>query len=325
MRELRGSSKLDKLGNHRYAASSGSSSVNAFAWLRRRGRAPAARIILQMVQLTRVDCAIWSAGMMRAALARALHHCRHRIVFQKRLADQPMMRSVLADLALDVEGALAATMRLCRSFDLAPRDEKEAARARLLTPAIKYWVCKTAPAFVYEAMECLGGNGYVEDFVLARLYREAPVNAIWEGSGNVMGLDVLRALARDGEAARAVLADLARETADLPGAAEAVAAIGKVDEAHARGAVERVALLAAAAALRRSAPAVAEALPARGLAAGAARPTARPISPRVRWHCCWAVRPAQHQPPFPPSVGHDPSTTNSRLGRIIAPCRSGSR
>ena len=114
-------------------------------------------------------------------------------MFQKTLSDQPMMRTVLADMALEVEGALAAVMRLCRSFDLASSVPTEAARARLLTPAVKYWVCKTAPALIYEAMECLGGNGYVEETTLARLYREAPVNAIWEGSGNVMGLDVLRA------------------------------------------------------------------------------------------------------------------------------------
>ena len=206
-----------------------------------------------MVQLTRLDCAVSSAGMMRAALARAVHHCRHRVVFQKHLADQPMMRAVLADLALESEAALAVTMRLCRAFDLASRDEKEAARARLLTPAIKYWVCKTAPAFVYEAMECLGGNGYVESYVLARLYREAPVNAIWEGSGNVMCLDVLRALGREPEAARAVLNDLAREAADLPGAAEtAVMLIAKTLGDGRRGpcpriVVERLALLAATA------------------------------------------------------------------------------
>ena len=168
------------------------------------------RTIIEMVQLTRLDCAISSAGMMRMALAQALHHARHRTVFQKKLADQPMMRAVLADMALEVEGATALMMRLCRSFDLAAGDPKEAARARLLTPAVKYWICKTAPGFIYEAMECLGGNGYVEESVLARLYREAPVNAIWEGSGNVMCLDVLRALSREGEAARVVLAELVR-------------------------------------------------------------------------------------------------------------------
>jgi putative acyl-CoA dehydrogenase len=220
------------------------------------------RTILPMVQLTRLDCAISSAGMMRAALARALHHCRYRTVFQKRLADQPIMRTVLADMAIDAEGSLAAVMRLSRSFDLAATSPSEAARARLLTPAIKYWVCKTAPTFVCEAMECLGGNGYVEEGVLARLYREAPVNAIWEGSGNVVALDVLRAMARDSETARGTLAELVAETKGLPGAAETVALILKAlgsdaAEAQARLAVERLAQLSAAAALG-SAPDVAE-------------------------------------------------------------------
>jgi len=216
------------------------------------------------VQLTRVDCVISSAGMMRMALAQALHHARYRTVFQKKLADQPMMRTLLADMALEVEGATALMMRLCRSFDLAGSDAREAVRARLLTPAVKYWVCKTAPGFIYEAMECLGGNGYVEETPLARLYREAPVNAIWEGSGNVMCLDVLRALSREGEAARAVLADLVRACGDLPGAKEAAAFIAKTlaapdGEAKARAAVERLAMLAAAAALTESAPQVGEA------------------------------------------------------------------
>ncbi|MGD9923492.1 MAG: acyl-CoA dehydrogenase family protein, partial [Pseudorhodoplanes sp.] len=117
------------------------------------------RTIIRMVQLTRLDCAISSAGLMRAALSRALHHARHRVVFQKKLVDQPMMRAVLADLALDSEAAIAVVMRLCCSFDRAADDPLEAARARILTPVIKYWICKSAPAFVYEAMECLGGNG----------------------------------------------------------------------------------------------------------------------------------------------------------------------
>jgi hypothetical protein len=202
--------------------------------------------------------------MMRMALAQALHHARHRVVFQLKLADQPMMRMLLADMALEVEGATALMMRLCRSFDLAASDAGEAARARVLTPAVKYWVCKTAPAFIYEAMECLGGNGYVEETPLARLYREAPVNAIWEGSGNVMCLDVLRALSREGEAARAVLADLVRACGDLPGAREAAGFIATIlsgadGEARARAAVERLAMLAAAAALAESVPGVAEA------------------------------------------------------------------
>src|SRR5262249_21126782 len=151
--------------------------------------------ILNMVQLTRLDCAIASAGIMRLALAQAIHHARYRTVFQKRLADQPLMQAVLADMALDVEAATALVLRLCRSFDRALDDAQEAIRARVLTPAVKYWVCKTAPGLIGEAMECLGGNGYVEESLLPRLYREAPVNAIWEGSGNVMCLDVLRVFA----------------------------------------------------------------------------------------------------------------------------------
>ncbi|MEJ0076487.1 MAG: acyl-CoA dehydrogenase family protein [Alphaproteobacteria bacterium] len=252
----------DKLGN-RSNASSEVEFVEAFAW-RVGAEGNGVRTIIEMVQLTRVDCVISSAGMMRMALAQALHHARHRTVFQKRLADQPMMRTLLADMALEVEGATALTMRLCRSFDLSASDPKEAARARLLTPAVKYWICKAAPGFIYEAMECLGGNGYVEENPLARLYREAPVNAIWEGSGNVMCLDVLRALSREGEAAHGVLNDLVRQCGGLPGAREAASFVertlaGSDGEAKARAAVERLALLAATAALNESAPRVAEA------------------------------------------------------------------
>ena len=247
----------DKLGN-RSNASSEVEFADAFAWrVGEEGRG--VRTIINMVQLTRLDCAIASAGIMRMALAQALHHARYRSVFQKRLSDQPMMRAVLADMALDVEAATALVMRLARSFDLAVADPLEAARARLLTPAVKYWVCKTAPGFIYEAMECLGGNGYVEESLLPRLYREAPVNAIWEGSGNVMCLDVLRALARDRDAAQAVLDALASEAADLPGAREAADFVERAFcaqdvEARARAGVGRLALLAAAAALRSGAP-----------------------------------------------------------------------
>jgi putative acyl-CoA dehydrogenase len=247
----------DKLGN-RSNASSEVEFIDAFAWrVGEEGRG--VRTIIEMVQLTRVDCIIGSAGMMRMALAQATHHARHRTVFQKKLADQPMMRSLIADMALELEGVTALMMRLCRSFDQAASDQIEAARARLLTPAVKYWVCKSAPGFIYEAMECLGGNGYVEESMLPRLYREAPVNAIWEGSGNVMCLDVMRALAREGAAARAVLDDLVRRCADLPGAQDAAAFIAATlaatdSEAKARAAVERLALLAAAAAVAEGAP-----------------------------------------------------------------------
>ena len=244
----------DKLGN-RSNASSEVEFADAFAWrVGEEGRG--VRTIIAMVQLTRLDCAIASAGLMRMALAQALHHARHRIVFQKRLVDQPMMAGVLADMALEAEAAIALVMRLCRSFDLAAGDPGEAARARLLTPAIKFWVCKRAPAFVYEAMECLGGNGYVEGSLLPRLYREAPVNAIWEGSGNVMALDVLRAATP--EVVQTVLDALANDAEGLPGVRETRVQIGEVlaaGEARARLAAERLALLAAAAALRVSASA----------------------------------------------------------------------
>ena len=239
----------DKLGN-RSNASSEVELDDAYA-LRVGEEGAGIRTILPMVQLTRLDCAISSAGMMRAAVSRAMHHCLYRHVFGRPLADQPMMRAVLADMALEVEGAVASVMRLCRSFDWAAASAQEAARARLLTPAIKYAVCKAAPALVYEAMECLGGNGYVEDGAMARLYREAPVNAIWEGSGNVMGLDVLRALSRDGEAARAVIAELANEAKGLPGVMDAVDFIAETlaGEADARAGVECLYRLAATAAL----------------------------------------------------------------------------
>ncbi|MGC1326471.1 MAG: isovaleryl-CoA dehydrogenase, partial [Xanthobacteraceae bacterium] len=181
----------DKLGN-RSNASSEVEFTDAFAW--RVGEEGAGiRTILQMVQLTRLDCAIASAGLMRMALAQAVHHCRHRNVFGKPLYHQPMMRAVLADMALEVEAAVALVFRLARALDRAADDAAEAAYARVMTPAAKYWTCKLAPGFIVEAMECLGGNGYVEESLLPRLYREAPVNAIWEGSGNVMCLDVLRA------------------------------------------------------------------------------------------------------------------------------------
>ena len=248
----------DKLGN-RSNASAEVEFADAFAWrIGEEGRG--VRTIIEMVQLTRLDCAIASCGLMRMALAQALHHARYRTVFQRKLADQPLMRRVLADMALELEGAVALVMRLARAFDRAASDPAEAAYARLLTPAVKYWICKSAPALIYEAMECLGGNGYVEEGILARLYREAPVNAIWEGSGNVMCLDVLRALARESEAARAVLAQLAQQAADLPGSAEAATVVAQAflagdAEANARAAVERLALLAAAAALKDSAPA----------------------------------------------------------------------
>jgi putative acyl-CoA dehydrogenase len=247
----------DKLGN-RSNASSEVEFENAYA-LRVGEEGKGIRTIIQVVQLTRQDCAIASAGLMRSGLAHALHHARHRSVFQKHLADQPLMQAVLSDMALHVEASIALVMRLCGAFDRAPDDAAEAAYMRLLTPAIKYWVCKNAPGFLYEAMECLGGNGYVEEGILARHYRESPVNAIWEGSGNVMCLDVLRALSREADAAIAVLQALKQETKGLSGAADAVAFAGQAfrrpdGERVARLAVEKLALLAAAAALNAVSP-----------------------------------------------------------------------
>jgi putative acyl-CoA dehydrogenase len=242
----------DKLGN-RSNASSEVEFVDAYAE-RLGDEGKGVRTIIQMVQVTRQDCSLAPAGLMRSGLAHALHHARHRTVFQKHLADQPMMQSVLADMALHVEATTALVMRQCRAFDLLPTDPAEAAWVRLLTPVIKYWVAKSAPGFLYEAMESMGGNGYVEEGILARHYREAPLNAIWEGSGNVMCLDVLRALSREGDAAIAVLHGLVEETRGLPGASDAASfVIGTLlrpdSERVARQAVESLALLAATAAL----------------------------------------------------------------------------
>jgi putative acyl-CoA dehydrogenase len=251
----------DKLGN-RSNASSEVEFTGAYAE-RVGDEGKGIRTIIQMVQLTRQDCAIASAGLMRSGLAHALHHARHRSVFQKHLADQPLMQTVLADMALHVEASIALVIRLCRAFDQAPADPSEAAYMRLLTPAVKYWVCKSAPGFLYEAMECLGGNGYVEEGILARHYRESPVNAIWEGSGNVMCLDVLRALSREGEAASSVLQAMVQDTMGLSGAAETASFVIQTllrpdNENVARQAVEALAMLAATAALSTVHPGHAE-------------------------------------------------------------------
>ncbi|MFG1269764.1 acyl-CoA dehydrogenase family protein [Xanthobacter sp. DSM 14520] len=228
--------------------------------------------IIGMVQMTRLDCAVSSAGLMRAALARALHHARHRTAFQKKLVDQPAMAMVLADLALDQEAFAALAFRLALSFDEANGSGTEAAHARVLTPVAKFAVCKAAPAFIAETMEVLGGNGYVEDCALPRLYREAPVNAIWEGSGNVMALDLARVAFREPDLVQAILANLKERTRGLPGAASTAETVSRClqsgdREAHARRAAEALALLAAAAALAESAPtAVTEAFAATRLA-----------------------------------------------------------
>lgn len=247
----------DKLGN-RSNASSEVEFHEAFAWrIGEEGRG--VRTIIEMVQLTRLDCAVASAGLVRMGLALAIHHAQHRSVFQKKLIDQPTMGMVLADLALESEAMTALSLRAARSFDLQGTDDHEAAYARLVTPAAKFGICKAAPGLLYEAMECLGGNGYVEESALPRLYREAPVNAIWEGSGNVIALDILRAETREPEVATAVLEHLMADIRDLPGASEAardlVMALHSPEaEARARFIAERLFLLAATAALAQSAP-----------------------------------------------------------------------
>jgi putative acyl-CoA dehydrogenase len=152
--------------------------------------------IIEMVAMTRFDCMVGSSGLMRQALTQASHHCAHRKVGGRVLAEQPLMQNVLADLALESEAALALTMRMGKALDN-PHDEQEAKFARLVTAVGKYWICKRAPEMIAEASECMGGAGYVEETIMPRLYREAPVNSIWEGSGNVQCLDVLRALSKE--------------------------------------------------------------------------------------------------------------------------------
>ncbi|HCJ28488.1 MAG TPA: DNA alkylation response protein, partial [Pseudomonas sp.] len=163
--------------------------------------------IIEMVSSTRFDCMIGSSSLMRQALTQAMHHCAHRKVGGRILAQQPLMQNVLADLALESEAALALTMRMGRALDH-PFNEQEEKFARLVTAIGKYWICKRAPEMVAEASECLGGAGYVEDTIMPRLYREAPVNSIWEGSGNVQCLDVLRALSKEAGVLDVLFAEL---------------------------------------------------------------------------------------------------------------------
>lgn len=250
----------DKVGN-RSNASSEVEFERASGWLiGEEGRG--VRNIIEMANGTRLDCAVSSAGMIRQTLLRALHHAHHREVFGRHLIDQPLMRNVLCDMVLDVEGNTSLAFRLARAFDHADKDETEAAWRRLMTPVIKYWNCKRAPGFIYEAMECLGGNGYVEENITARLYREAPVNAIWEGSGNVMCLDALRVLQREPQALEAVLADLAPARHLDPSLDSAMRYLeeqvaGKgLDEFSLRPFVETLACTAAAAILLQHGPPV---------------------------------------------------------------------
>jgi len=164
--------------------------------------------IMDMVHHTRLDCAIAAAALMRQAVVQAIHHARYRKAFGKRLIEQPLMRNVVADLALEVEAAELLVIRLAKAFDSRNSDEHERAFARIATAISKYWLCKRAPVHAGEALECLGGNGYVEESIMPRLYREAPLYSIWEGSGNVICLDILRAIAKEPNSLAAILHEI---------------------------------------------------------------------------------------------------------------------
>jgi putative acyl-CoA dehydrogenase len=248
----------DKLGN-KANASSEVEFHKASAWLvGEEGRGVPQ--ILEMGTMTRLDCALGTSGLMRQALSIALDHTAQRRAFGKRLIEQPLMRNVLADLALESEAATALAIRLARAFDRAG-DAHEALMARLLTPISKFWICKRGSHFAQEAMECLGGNGYVEEGgegIMARIYREMPLNSIWEGAGNIMALDLLRAL-RKADVAAALVdeltpakgahASLDRLVAALPARVEEMAT-----EIEARRLAQDVALAVQASLLYQSAP-----------------------------------------------------------------------
>ena len=166
-------------------------------------------MIIEMVNHTRLDCVIGASALMRHAVAQATHHAAHRSAFGRLLSEQPLIRNVLVDLCIESEAATVAMMRLSRAYDEGQRDERQRQFARVATAVIKYWVCKRTPVHAVEAVECLGGNGFVEDSMMPRLYREAPLNSIWEGSGNVICLDVLRAMVREPEAVEAFFDEVA--------------------------------------------------------------------------------------------------------------------
>ncbi|MGW4345910.1 acyl-CoA dehydrogenase family protein [Streptomyces sp. NPDC004690] len=249
----------DKLGN-RSNASCEPEFDGTVAWLvGPEGRG--VKTIIEMVNCTRLDCVMMSAALMRKTLVEAGHHTLHRRAFGARLADQPLMRNVLADLALESEAATTLTLRLAGAADRAVRGEDpgEAAFRRIATAVGKYWVTKRGPAFTAEALECLGGNGYVEESGMPRHYREAPLLSIWEGSGNVNALDVLRALGREPGAAEALFAELslarganARLDAAVTGLKNG---LGEASPFGARRLVERMALALQASLLVRHAPA----------------------------------------------------------------------
>ncbi len=217
--------------------------------------------IIEMATHTRLNCVVGSAAMLRQALAQALHYARHRSAFGKRLVEQPLMRAVLADLALESEAAMQLSLRLAQAFEHQD-DPRERTWMRLVTPAAKFWVCKRAVELTGEAMEVLGGNGYIDDAIMGRLYREAPVNSIWEGSGNVMCLDVMRAAARDPQAFLALLDEIGEALAEDRAARAELDALRAMLatppeqlEALGRRLASRLVVLAQAALLRRHAPA----------------------------------------------------------------------
>jgi len=247
----------DKLGNR----SNASSEVEfAGAWARMVG-APGRGVptIIEMVAHTRLDCVIGTGAGLRWGVMQALHHASHRSAFGRLLIDQPLMRNVLADLCLESEANTLVAMRLARSYDDAPGDEAAQTFKRLATAVSKYWVCKRAPGHAYECLECLGGNGYVEESGLPRLYREAPLASIWEGSGNVMSLDVLRALARDPHSLEVFSGADPRLDRFVTSVREELSHPAEL-ESRARRVVERMALaLQGSLVVRHSPPAVADA------------------------------------------------------------------
>jgi putative acyl-CoA dehydrogenase len=242
----------DKLGNRSNASAEVELDGTWAARLGEEGRG--VRTIIEMVAATRLDCVLGSTGLVRQAVAQATHHAAYRSAFGGRLADKPLMANVLADLAVESEAATALAMRLAHAVDAG-----EDAFRRLATAVGKYWVCKRAPVVVGEALECLGGNGYVEESGLPRLYREAPLNSIWEGSGNVNALDVLRAVAREPATVDAFTAEVGTARgADsrLDAAADRLAKdLTAADEGSARRVVESMALVLQGSLLVRYAPA----------------------------------------------------------------------
>jgi putative acyl-CoA dehydrogenase len=214
--------------------------------------------IIEMVSHTRLDCMSGSAALMRQALSQAIHHCAHRSAFGRLLIDQPLMQNVLADLALESEAAMALMMRVARAFDESANDPRAAAFARIATGVGKYWICKRTPMMINEAQESLGGAGYVEESILPRLYREAPLNSIWEGSGNIQCLDVLRAMSREKGSLDAFLAELKLAKGGNALLDSAIAKLGEEFsrlagiEARARRVVEKMAILLQASLLVRA-------------------------------------------------------------------------